>query len=185
MRRVISPREEPALGVRGWGAVTRCPAPILFAILALVSCIHAPELRAQVGRGRPVIVRPKRDLSAGDIFAGVPKTVSRLDPANSGLYRIQGRPGAEISLYFTLPGQLSSATGATLTIEFAPGDAGIADEQNQPASVGFDPHTPLTFRLGRDGRAYIWLGGTVQPTVAQPPGYYEAAVVLTADYTGN
>lgn len=185
MRRVVGPREEPVLGVRGWDVARRCRIPILLGILALLSWSHAPEVRAQVGRGRPVIVRPRRDLSAGDIFAGVPKTVSRLDPANSGLYRIQGRPGAEISLHFTLPSQLTSATGTTLTIEFAPGDAGIADVQNQPASVGFDPHTPLTVRLGTDGRAYVWLGGTVQPTAAQAPGYYEAAVVLTADYTGN
>ena len=185
MREAIDPREEPVNGYRGRAVMRQCRAPILLAILALISWGNAPEVRAQVGRGRPVIVRPRRDLSAGDIFAGVPKTISRLDPANSGLYRIQGRPGAEISLYFTLPGELSSASGATLTIEFAPGDAGIADDQNQPVSIGFDPHAPLTVRLGTDGRAYIWLGGTVRPAAAQAPGFYEAAIVLTADYTGN
>jgi hypothetical protein len=185
MRTAVDPREEAATSDRGWDVLRQCRIPILLAILALLSWGNAPAVLAQVGHGRPVIVRPRRDLSAGDIFAGVPKPVSRLDPANSGLYRIQGRPGAEISLYFTLPSELSSSSGATLTIEFAPGDAGIADDQNQLASVAFDPHAPLTVRLGRDGRAFVWLGGTVRPAAAQAPGYYEASVVLTADYTGS
>jgi len=185
MRTAVDPHEEAATGDRGWDGLRRCRTPILLAILVLLAWGLAPAVLAQVGHGRPVIVRPRRDLSAGDIFAGVPKTISRLDPANSGLYRIQGRPGAEISLYFTLPNELSSASGAMLAIEFAVGDAGIADDQTQAASVAFDPHAPLTIRLGRDGRAFVWLGGTVRPTGAQAPGYYEAAVVLTADYTGN
>ena len=184
MRQANDPVQTPVLRI-GKVATIRFRTPILLAIFVLATSGYVSEVSAQVGRGRPVIVRPRRDLAAGDIFAGLPKTVSRLDAANSGLYRIQGRPGAEISLQFTLPSELTSASGATLTIEFATGDAGYGDDQNQAAAVGFDPHAPFTARLGTDGRAYVWLGCTVRPVAGQPPGYYEAGVVLTANYTGN
>ncbi len=170
-------------GRRGWDAARRCRTPVLLATLLLLSWGSVSELFAQ--RGRPVLVHRRRDLSAGDVFAGVPKSISRLDPANTGLYRIMGRPDAEISLSFTLPSDLLSASGRTMTIEFAADDAGLGYDQNQAASVSFDPQAPLTTRLDSDGRIYIWLGGTVRPGAAQAPGYYEATVVLTASYTGN
>jgi hypothetical protein len=153
------------------------------ATLLLLSWGSVSELFAQ--RGRPALVHRRRDLSAGDVFAGVPKSISRLDPANTGLYRIMGRPDAEISLSFTLPSDLLSASGQTMTIDFAADDAGLGYDQNQAASVPFDPQAPLTVRLDADGRIYVWLGGTVRPGAVQAAGYYEATVVLTAAYTGN
>lgn len=127
----------------------------------------------------------RRDLTFGSVFAGVPTTVSRLDPGNSGFYRIQGRPGAEVSITFTLPPTLSSPNGTNMTVEFDAGDAGFAQDQNQPASMGFDPNATFTGHLGADGRAYVWIGGTVRPGPNQPAGDYEAGVVLTVSYTGN
>lgn len=170
-------------GRRGWDAARRCQTPVLLATLLLLSWGSVCELFAQ--RGRPVLVHRRRDLSAGEVFAGVPKSISRLDPANTGLYRIMGRPDAEISISFTLPSDLLSASGQTMTIDFAADDAGIGYDQNQAASVPFDPQAPLTVRLDADGRIYVWLGGTVRPDAVQAAGYYEATVVLTAAYTGN
>lgn len=154
----------------------------LLATLLILASGAVTELAAQ--RGRPVIIRPQRDLTFGSVFAGVPKTVSRLDPANSGLYQVLGRPGAEVSLTFTLPSTLSSG-GSTMPIAFGVDDAGFAEEQNQGAAVGFDPQASITVRLSPDGLGYVWLGGTVQPSPPQAAGFYQANVVLTGSYTGN
>lgn len=156
--------------------------PILALLLIATGGVTA-ELRAQ--GGRPVIVRPQRDLTFGDVFAGVPKPVLRQDPVASGVYRVQGRPGAEITLTFTLPSTLLSASGQSIPIEFGPDDAGYADDQNQVTAVGFDPGAPFTTRLNADGRGYVWLGGTVRPGANQAAGFYEADVVLSVAYTGN
>lgn len=156
----------------------------ILAVLLISASGVTAELLAQ-GRGRPVIVRPQRDLSFGDVFAGVPKSVVRQDPAASGVYRVQGRPGAEITLTFTLPTTLPSTGGQSIPIEFGPDDAGYADDQNQVTAIGFDPGAPFTARLDADGRGYVWLGGTVQPGANQASGYYEADVVLSVAYTGN
>jgi hypothetical protein len=163
--------------------MSRLRLSVFLAILALAPWSYATDAYAQVGR--PVIVQPRRDLQAGDVFAGVPKSVSRLDPTNSGMYRILGRRDAEITITFTLPATLQSAAGDALPIQFGPNDAGFSWLQDQSMSVGFDPQVPYTVRLDSRGRAYIWLGGTVTPSSNQPAGYYESDVVLTASYTGN
>jgi len=163
--------------------MSRLRLPVFLAILLLGSWGDATELYAQ--RGRPVIVQPRRDLEAGDVFAGVPKTVSRLDPINSGLYRILGRRDAEITIIFTLPPDLRSASGDALPIQFGPNDAGFSWLQDQNTSAGFDPQVPYTVRLDSRGRAYVWLGGTVTPSSNQAAGFYQSDVVLTASYTGN
>ena len=154
---------------------------VLLGVLWLISWGGATQLHAQ----GPVRVQPRRDLSIGFVFAGVPKSISHLDPANSGMYRIRGRRNAEITLTFTLPPTLVSGSGQTLDIQFGSSDAGYSPNQNQPASIPFDPQVPLTIRLGPRGRLFVWLGGTADPGSNQPAGFYQAAVVLTAAYTGN
>jgi hypothetical protein len=124
-------------------------------------------------------------LTFGDVFAGLPKTISPLDPSNSGLYQIQGRRNQEIMLSFSLPANLVSIQGQTLDVDFEFGDAGFSQDQNQAGSTPFDPNVPFVVRLSPDGRAYVWLGGTSSPNSGQQSGYYEADVVLTVTYTGN
>jgi hypothetical protein len=158
--------------------------PLLLGIL-LVTGLGAPEPARAQGQVRPVIILDRRDLVFGNVFVGVPRVISRLDPTNSAFYRVQGQPGAEISFTFALPAHLTSAAGVDMTIEFAAGDAAFAPDANQAGSVPFDPQVPFTARLSADGRAYVWLGGTVRPGPNQPAAFYEAGVVLTVAYTGN
>lgn len=161
-----------------------CRVTLMLGIL-LVACLSAAENALAQGQGRPVIILDRRDLAFGNVFAGVPRRISRFDPANSAFYRVQGLPGAEVSLTFTLPANLTSAAGIDMTVEFAAADAGFALDANQAGAVPFDPQVPLTARLSANGRAYIWLGGTVRPGPNQPAALYEAGVVLTVAYTGN
>ena len=157
----------------GWVAVAMA--------LAVLSVGLAEPLRAQ----QPLNVIPRRDLDFGDVFAGVARSVSRLDPGSSGMYEVRGARNAEVTFTFTLPDALLSSGGQTLPIQFGPDDAGFSQTPNQQSSVGFDPRVGFTARLSRRGRAFLWLGGTVLPAPNQAPGVYQAPVTLTVEYTGN
>lgn len=155
----------------------------LWALLVLVAWGGPADLAAQPGR--PVMAQGTRDLTFGVVFAGVPKTISRLDPVNSGTYRIRGRRNAEVAFTFTLPAALQSGAGQILAIEFGADDAAFSADPDPASAVGFDPQAPFAARLDGNGRGYIWLGGTVRPTSGQSPGQYQGTIVLTVAYTGN
>jgi len=165
----------------GSGATKHGRASTFWGVFLLLFFCSASELRAQPAP----TVQPRRDLTFEIVLPGVPKQVSRMDPSNSGMYRVQGRRNTEISLSFSLPPDLLSASGQTLPVDFVAGDAGFSQEADQSASVGFDPNVPFVVRLNPDGRAWVWLGGTARPGAAQAADFYESGVVLTASYTGN
>ena len=159
----------------------RIAAPL--ALLVLLAWGRPTDLRAQ--GARPVLVQGQRDLAFGVVFADVAKTISRLDPANSGAYQIRGSRNAEVTFTFTLPTALQSAGGQTMLTEFGADDAAFSRNPSPAGAVGFDPQRPFVARLDGNGRGYIWLGGTLRPTSGQAPGQYQGAVVLTVAYTGN
>jgi len=149
-------------------------------IALVLAALCAAELPAQ---GRRLNVSGRRDLDFGTVIAGVPTTISRLDPA-AGQFRIRGARNAEVLFELTLPTALSGATGS-VPLAFGPADGGHGPIPSAMASLPFDPRAPLTVVLRGNGTYYVWLGGTVQPLVQQVPGTYSAAIVLTASYTGN
>lgn len=155
---------------------------LLLATLALWAAASPAALRAQ----QPLELEGERGLIFGTVFPGVPKAVSRLDPANSGQFSVvAGQAGAEVLFTFTLPSTLLAAGGQTLTVEFGLNDGGFAQTNVQSSSVGFDPRVPYTNRLHpANGRAFVWLGGTARPVSTQAAGLYQATVTLTVAYTG-
>jgi len=165
----------------GSGARDRERALAFWGVFLLFSICSSGELQAQPAPS----VQGRRDLTFEIVFPGVPKQVSRMDASNSGMYRVQGRRNTEVSLTFTLPPNLLSASGQTLPVDFAAGDAGFSQDADQSASVGFDPNVPFVVRLSPDGTAWVWLGGTARPGPAQAADFYESGVVLAAAYTGN
>lgn len=154
--------------------------PVLL-LAALTLIFDAGVIAAQ----QPLSVQPRRDLDFGDVIAGFPVSVSRLDNANSGFYEVRGERNTEVALTFTLPASLLGIAGALLPIEFGPNDGGFAAVPAPSSQVGFDPRVPLTQPLSNSGRAYVWLGGTVRPAASQASGSYQATVTLTVAYTGN
>jgi hypothetical protein len=151
----------------------------------LLAALFSLILPSVLGAQQPISVQPRRDLSFGDVIAGFPTTVSRLDNANSGWYEIRGERQAEVVLTFALPSDLVGILGATLPIEFGANDGGVASVPAPGSQVGFDPRVPLTRELSASGRAFVWLGGTVRPATNQASGLYQAPVTLTVAYTGN
>lgn len=137
------------------------------------------------GQGRPVSAIGQQDLNFGMVIRGVPVTVSRFDAANAGQFEVRGQRDAEVQIVLTLPAHLAAGAGALLPIEFSSVDGGIATDRTVGGTQSFDPNLSVTVVLPTNGKAYVYLGGTVRPGPQQPIGAYSATITLTAAYTGN
>lgn len=134
------------------------------------------------GRGGSAPCQP---LDFEDVVAGIPVSVSRLDGRRAGQWKLFGRAGQEVLLTLSLPGALVGPGGALLPIGFSRDDGGFTTGQRPDQAVGFDPQVPYLTRLSRSGHAYVYLGGTVRPPLAQRAGAYQGTVTLTVAYTAN
>ncbi|MEZ5358596.1 MAG: hypothetical protein R3F48_07155 [Candidatus Zixiibacteriota bacterium] len=129
------------------------------------------------------------NLNFGTVVPGIDKTVDKTDVGFAGEWQINGSANAEITLDFTIPTYLLTAdSSAQMLILFSGTDASFDDEtgggQTIPAGV-LNPHGQGVENIGVGGRMYVWIGGTVQPTISQTGGDYAADVTLTVAYTGN
>jgi hypothetical protein len=134
-----------------------------------------------------ISVTGTHDLNFETVMPGVDKSVDKLSVGQAGEFQIHGTILAEVTLDFTLPDSLALGT-AILPISFSSTDAsyddGTAGGQQSPAGT-INPNIQNALRLGADGYMFVWLGGTVNPTLLQNSGDYEAEVTLTVTYTGN
>lgn len=161
-------------------------------LLLMVSGIQAQESGtiqaiATVVSGLQVI--GLNNLNFGTVSPGIDKTVDKTDVGFAGEWQINGSANAEITVDFTLPTYLMTAdSAASMLILFSGTDASFDDEtgggQTIPVGV-FNPHGQGVEDIGPGGRMFVWIGGTVQPTISQTGGDYSADIVLTVAYTGN
>jgi hypothetical protein len=128
------------------------------------------------------------NLNFGTVTPGLNKSVTRTTIGLAGEWEITGTVSAEISVDFTLPGQLYLVdSSATMIVLFNSVDAAYDDGtggQATPTAV-IDPNGPHTARLGIGGQMNVWIGGTVRPTISQTGGNYAADIILTVAYTGS
>ena len=166
------------------------------AVILLLMVFMAPSARSQeigiIQATATVIsslsILGSNNLVFGSVTPGINKIVPRTSAGFAGEWSITGTSLAELSLTLTLPTVLDhTSTAATMPINFNSTDAALSDgsgSQTVPNAV-IDPNGPSVFRLGLGGLMYVWIGGTVQPTVAQSGGDYASNVTLTIAYTGN
>jgi hypothetical protein len=131
-----------------------------------------------------------QNLQFGAVTPGVSKAVDKTEPGFAGEWEIVGAVGAEITLDFALPDSLLLVADSTngLPISFGPLDASFDDGSGggQLAPSGsLDPNGLGTERLGVGGQMIVWIGGVVNPRIAQTGGDYAEDVVLSVAYTGN
>ena len=133
----------------------------------------------------PLTVTGTRDLAFGNVFPGVNTSVDKAD-ATSGKWTIVGENSAEVTLDFTtLPSNLVKGVD-NLAIVYSATDGGHNTADNPGTATGFDPSVQETTTLSAGaGALYVWLGGQVQPSGAQPAGLYTATITLDVNYTGN
>jgi hypothetical protein len=147
-------------------------------VASLPSVVLAqPQIRRLDARGLQV-------LTFGDILAGTPSSVSRTNQEQRGMFVVRGQRDTEVVITITLPSRLRHPGGASLPIQFGTDDGGF---QPLPGGRvrGFDPTLPMMGILGTNGRARVYLGGTVYPGLSQPAGFYQATVTVTVAYTDS
>lgn len=153
-------------------------------LAVLVSaCLLAAAGRAEA-QGRPLRLQGLQPLNFGDVLAGVPLHARRTDPARSGQFELRGTKDQDLMLQFALPDAMSGPGGASLRLRFDAGDAGYSATESITIQQAVDPRSPFTVRLPTNGKARLFLGGTVEPTADQRGGDYTATVTLTVAYLG-
>lgn len=144
--------------------------------MALVGATLPPLVGAQ---GKPLTVTGARDLVFGAVFPGVPRVISRTDPANSGQFDLKGPNRSDILLTFTLPLTMIGPAGAQMPLAFGSSDAGYSQSQSIGSQVGFDPKQSFTATFSNNGRGSVFIGGTANPAANQRAGAYTATITLT------
>lgn len=148
-------------------------------LLVSLAFAGAVPLGAQ---GRAVGVSGVRPLVFGVVFPGMPLAVSRTDAVNSGQFNVTGNKNAQVELTFTLPTAMTGPAGATMPITFGGSDAGYSPPETVSSQVGFDPRTPFVTSLDKNGRASVFVGGTVNPPPTQRAGSYTGTITLSIVY---
>jgi len=144
--------------------------------MALLVATVPPVLGAQ---GKPLNVTGMHNLTFGAVFPGVPRVISRTDPANAGQYDVGYSKFAPIQITFALPAVMNGPAGATMPLVFGANDGGYSSPETITSQVGFDPRVAFATTLDKNGRAAVFLGGTAQPLASQRAGNYTATITMT------
>lgn len=127
------------------------------------------------------------DLVIGNIYPGIPKTITKYTAGAAAEFHVAGPGGSEVSIDFTLPTYMNQS-GWNMQMIFTKTDCSLDTRpfpnQSSPLRDDLNPWQTIIQRLGAQGLT-IWLGGTVVPKIAQPAGAYTASIVLTVAYTGG
>lgn len=157
--------------------------------LALVALVVglAPLAAAQSNSGsitatavvqQPISVIGAVNLSFGNVFPGVPATVALTD-AGAGRFDLAGQASTPVTMSFTaLPGNLTFGAN-NLPVAFTAG----FNTTNAPAgATPFTPGSGASTSLSGTGALFVFMGGTVTPTVNQAAGTYNGTVTLQVSY---
>lgn len=169
-----------------------------FVLIALaLASLAATEVQAQesaiIQATASVIssmtVQGTNGLAFGAVTPGTPKTVDKATAGTAGEWRVTGAPSAEVTIDFILPANLDHTTlGSTMPITFSTTDASYEDGtgggQAAPAAQ-IDPSVQTTANIAVDGTLWVWIGGTVVPSVSESAGSYSGDITMTITYTGN
>lgn len=131
---------------------------------------------------KPITVTAVQGLTFGNVFPGVPLHILRTDPVGSGQYNIRGNKLAGMQITFSLPTTMTGPAAATMPVSFNSTDGGYSNPQLIGSQVPFDPRSPYTASLDKNGDALIYLGGTASPAVNQRAGSYTATITMTVVY---
>jgi hypothetical protein len=160
-------------------------ASVVCVVAAAPVWAASDDITAQANVLTPLTVTGVRTLDFEDVFPGVEKSVAVTD-ATSGKFSVAGTVAAEVNLSFTvLPASLVSGAN-TLPIVYGATDGGYLTSDSPASAIAFDPAVGATTNLHPGtGDLYVWIGGTVQPDVAQAVGLYTETITLDVTYTGN
>lgn len=129
----------------------------------------------------PLVVAGMAPLNFGVVVPGTNTTIAATN-ASSGRMSITGMNGNQIAITFTLPSTLSSGV-STMPINNYSLRLGASPSPVSLVSAAVTSGVPITVNSNVT-TIYVFLGGRVQPVLAQPPGTYTGAIILAAALTG-
>ena len=146
---------------------------------ALQSQTNNASITATASVQTPINVVGAQQLSFGNVFPGVNKTIAATDLANGGRFDITGQASTPVTLSFTLPATLSSAGNTMPIVSFTGNHALLV---TQAGGVAFAPSAGATTSLSGTGAMFVWVGAQVQPATNQAAGVYTGSIVMTVVY---
>jgi hypothetical protein len=159
------------------------------AVLALTTLAGQAQAQVSASVGARATVAQALTITAVDSLlfgAAFPNTTRAIAPSDaaSGSFTLAGAANAEVTLTFTLPGNLTFGAN-NLPVTFGAASAAHNTANSRAGVTTFDPSLVATTRLhALSGNLYVFIGGSVSP-VAQPAGDYKGAITLATAYTGN
>src|SRR3989442_2033372 len=149
--------------------VTMLALGLVAAGAAAVQAQNNATINVTAAVQQPIVVTAANPLDFGQGFPGVPKGVA-LGSASAGRFTVTGQGSAGVSLSFVVPANLTFGVN-NLPVTFAGSFNGI----NDPAGSGIG-----SFARGngappnRTRNPFVFVGGTVTPSVSQATGAYAA-----------
>lgn len=161
-------------------SVTRRFCAQCLSVVILVCVILAGAASSQT-------ITVNNNLVFGEVFPGIPKTISKSMAGSAAEFQITGTAGSEVSIDFDFQTYMNRS-GYNMQLVFNETDCAMdssaTPDQSNPGYNNINPWHLITYGLGLNGLT-IWLGGTVVPKLNQLNGAYTALIVLTVTYTGN
>ncbi len=153
----------------------------LAAIAATAARGQSATIAATATVVTPSTVTGNAPLAFGSVFQGVNKTVLFSD-ATSGRFSLAGYLNSQVSMTFTLPATLASGAN-TLPINTYDVRVNGTNSVVGTTALTVTSGTPVLSNFV-SGSLFVFIGGRVQPAVAQAQGAYTGTIVLAAAYTG-
>ncbi len=143
---------------------------------------------AEPVKSQAIDVTLVNNLVFGNVFSGIPKTISKQAAGAAAEFHVSGTAGAEVLITFLNLPRYINQSGYSMNVIFNDNDCAMdssaTPNQSSPGYDNVNPWQPITYRLGSNGLT-IWLGATIIPNIGQKPGNYTGPIQLKAEYTGN
>ncbi len=151
-------------------------AVFVSALLVSPPGAYAQGVGGGAGGGGEATVQPVQGLEFGLLIPGTPMRVRPDDVGRRGELQVSGR--GQYQVRFVLPASLVSAEGASIPVEFGPGDAAVVRGTAGSPQL-FDPSVGAGVSLTAGiSEAQLFLGGTARPAGNQAAGTYSASVTV-------
>jgi hypothetical protein len=146
---------------------------------ALQAQTNNASITATASVQTPINVVGAQQLSFGNVFPGVNKTVAASDLTNAGRFDVSGQASTPVTLSFTLPATLGSAGNTMPIVSYT----GVHAQNNaQTGGIAFAPASGASPSLNASGALWVWVGAQVQPATNQAAGVYTGSITMTVVY---
>jgi len=157
--------------------VTILALALVVASAAAVQAQNNASINVTAAVQQPITVTAASPLDFGTVFPGVPKGIA-LGSGSAGRFTVTGQASAPVSLSFVVPANLTFGVSNNLPITFTGSWNGINDPAG--SGVAFGVANAATFSVS--GNLWVFVGGTVTPSVSQAAGAYVGTVQMTVTY---